>query len=76
MASVAPLFFQRNRIETVYKAIRQRLNNQQAFSSPNGELGKTRLRGWLRRHRPFEPDPGNAGGGRDEASFSAISCLS
>jgi len=29
-----------------------------------GGAGGTRLRGWLIRHRPLEPDPGNAGVGK------------
>ena len=44
----------------------------------HGELGGTGLRGWhahdAPRHRPLEPAPGNAGGGRDARDTRARSC--
>ena len=50
-------------------------------STTHGELGGTGLRGWLAaaerraRHRPLEPAPGNAGGGRDMRERSAWSIV-
>ena len=73
MAQLASLLFQRNRLGNHFSHSKNHfLNNRFGSLLLNGELGFTRLRGWLHCHRPLEPDPDNAGEGRSRSRSSRL----